>query len=418
MLKELREKMMRIATNARSKFNEIKDDTPAERAAEIEREYDAMMAEYEQLEARAKRLERLDDVESRLNQRDPRTPRGENTDSRSGNDDAPISYRQAFQLMLRAGGVVADMDPEARAALQAGVERDPEVRAQLTGTGSAGGFTVPTELAASITQVMLAYGPMYDGSIMQELLTTGGNPIDLPVVNDTATTAVTHTEGTALTDTGAKDVVFSKPQLNAYMFDTQFIRWSMELSQDSIFNMESFLAKLLGERLARIANLQLTTGTGSGAPLGVVTASTLGKTAALTAAIAADEIIDLLHSLDPAYRQSPKTAFMMHDTSIQAIRKLKDGQGNYLWQMGDLIKGIPQTLLGYKLLTNQAMPTIATGNKALLFGDFGQFIVRKVGQPVIGVMRERFWPDLGIAGLIRFDGELPDTSAIKHLKLA
>jgi len=182
--------------------------------------------------------------------------------------------------------------------------------------------------------------------------------------------------------------------------------------------MEQLLGSLLGERLGRIANTQLTTGTGSTAPNGVVVASTLGKTSTSATAITADEIIDLMHSVDPAYRMSPKVRFMFNDSTLAAIRKLKDGQNNYLWQMGNVQQGVPGTLLGVPYLVNQAMASIASAKKVALFGDFGKYYVRKVGAPVIGVMRERFWPDLGIAGLIRFDGELADTAAIKHLLTA
>ncbi|WP_141489274.1 phage major capsid protein, partial [Rhizobium phaseoli] len=129
----------------------------------------------------------------------------------------------------------------------------------------------------------------------------------------------------------------------------------------------------------------------------------------------ADEIIDLSHSVDPAYRTSPKVRFMFNDLTLAAIRKLKDGQGNYLWQMGNVKEGVPGTLLGYNYSINQAMANIATGNKTIIFGDLGKYWVRKVGSPVIGVLRERFWPDLGVAGLIRFDGELLDTAAVKYL---
>jgi HK97 family phage major capsid protein len=97
------------------------------------------------------------------------------------------------------------------------------------------------------------------------------------------------------------------------------------------------------------------------------------------------------------------------------IRKLKGGDGQYIWQMGDIRTTVPGTLLGSPYSVNQAMPASTTGLKSVLFGDFGKYYVRKVGAPVIGVMRERFWPDLGIAGLIRFDGELADTAAVKHL---
>lgn len=262
---------------------------------------------------------------------------------------------------------------------------------------------------------MKAWGPMYDPGVTAEIVTTSGNQMKMPTVDDTGVAAVAHTEGTALTDDGGSDVTFGQKSLDAYAFDTEFVRWSWELDTDSIFNMESLLGGLLGERLARIANAQLTTGTGSSAPNGIVTASAAGKTAAGTAAITSDEIIDLLHSVDPAYRQSPKARFMFNDSTLAAIRKLKDGNGNYLWQMGDVTKGEPGRLLGYPYSINQSMDSLAAGKKVALFGDFGRYYVRKVGVPVIGVLRERFWPDMGIAGLIRFDGELANTAAVKHL---
>ena len=305
-----------------------------------------------------------------------------------------------------------ELSPEERAVLNQG---RAEFRAQTAGTTTAGGFTVPTELANQIVKSMKAWGPMYDPEVATEMVTSSGNPIKVPAVDDTAVTAEAHTEAAALTDDGGKDVVFGQKSLDAYAFDTEFIRWSWELDQDSIFNMESLLGELLGERLGRIANTQLTVGTGSSAPHGVVTASTLGKTAAAAAAVTGDELIDLIHSVDPAYRTSPKVAFMFNDTTLSVIRKLKDGNGNYLWQMGNVQQGAPGTLLGYRYHVNQAVPNVATGQKSVLFGDFGKYFVRKVGAPVIGVLRERFWPDMGIAGLIRFDGELGDTAAIKHL---
>jgi len=179
--------------------------------------------------------------------------------------------------------------------------------------------------------------------------------------------------------------------------------------------MEAVLGRLLGERLARIANSKLTTGTGSSDVEGIVTNSTAGLTAAATAAITADEIIDLVHSVDPAYRQSASAAIMMNDSTLKAIRKLKDGDGNYLWQMGDFQVGTPQNILGYPVVVNQDMDSLAAAKKVVLFGDMSQFYVRKVGAPSMYVARERFAPDFGILGYIRFDGVLGNTAAVKHL---
>ena len=238
----------------------------------------------------------------------------------------------------------------------------------------------------------------------------------MPTVNDTTAVVVKHVEGTTLTDDGGSDVTFGEKTLNAYPFNTEWLRVSKELADDSIFAMETLLGNLLGERLGRRANLELTTGDGTGDPNGIVTASALGKTATGTAAITADEIIDLLHAVDPAYRMGPRVAFMFNDSTLAAIRKLKDGQGNYLWQMGNVQAGIPGSLLGYNYYVNQAMASLATGQKVMVFGDMSKYYVRKVGQPMIGAIQDKdFWPGFGIAGYIRFDGELADTAAVKHL---
>jgi HK97 family phage major capsid protein len=414
-LKELREKQARIATNARAKFDEIKDDTPAERAAEIEREFDAMMTEHDQIGARIERMERLERAETRANAPDPRRPNGGSVEAAGVDEGEKPDYRGAFYAMLANGGNVSDLTAEQRQVLRAGAIAKPEFRAQTAGTTTAGGFTVPTELADIIIRTMKAWGPMYDEDICTAIVTSAGNPIKMPTVDDTAVTAEKKAEAAALTDDGGKDVTFGQKSLDAFVFDTEFVRFSMELAQDSIFNVEQLLGDLLGERLARIANKELTIGDGNGDPNGIVTASTLGKTAASATAITADEIIDLLHSVNSAYRRSPKARFMFSDTTLAAIRKLKDGQGNYLWQMGDVTTGVPGTLLGYRYSINDDMDSIAAAKKVMLFGDFSKYFVRKVGSPVIGVLRERFWPDLGIAGLIRFDGELGDGAAVKHL---
>ena len=168
----------------------------------------------------------------------------------------------------------------------------------------------------------------------------------------------------------------------------------------------------------RKANSWLTIGTGASQPQGIVTAASNGKTAASATAIASDELIDLQHSVNAAYRRSPKCRWMFADTTLQAIRKLKDGQGNYLFQMGDIRVGAPDTLLGKPFSINDDVPAIATGNRSIVFGDFSRFYVRRVGSPLIGVVRERFWPDLGIAGLIRLDGEIGQSGAIKVLTQA
>ena len=411
--KTLREQMANIATEARSKLAEVTNETPEARAAEIEREFDAMMADHDKLGARAERMEKADAAIRSANAVDlSKRPEFEARQAPAVDAGEAVSYRQAFYSMIANGGIDG-LDNEARNVL-----RQSEVRAQTAGTTTAGGYTVPTELASFIDKAMAASGPMYDSNLFSVINTTGGNTFNIPTVDDTAVTAVAHTEGGAVTDDGGKDVTFGQKQLGAFAFDTEWVRWSYELANDSILNVEALLGELLGERLGRIANSKLTTGSGSSDVEGIVTNSGVGKTAAAVAAVTADEIIDLIHSVDPAYRASASTALMMNDSTLAAVRKLKDGNGNYLWQMGNYQAGVPQNILGYNVVVNQAMASLATGNKVMLFGDMSKYYVRKVGGPSLFVARERFAPDYGILGYARFDGVLANTGAVKHLACA
>lgn len=419
-LKDLQEKRGRLVTQAREALNEITANTDEARSAELDARHDAIMADFDKVEKLLEREQRLADIEKRFEdraaeERTKKRPISGDDQARGQDEGAKIEYRSVFYKFLASGADLGALDSEERSVLRGGVVQDMEKRIQTGGTNTAGGYTVPVELQDMLVKAMKAWGPMYDGGVVSELNTSSGNALPIPTTDDTGKTGVQGTEGTALTDDGSADAVFGQKQLEAYDFNTKFVKFSWQLAQDSIFSVEALLGELLGERLGRLANAQLTTGTGTSAPNGIVTASSLGKTAAAAAAITADELIDLSHAVDPAYRQSPKVAFMFNDLTLAAIRKLKDGQGNYLWQMGNVKEGVPNTLLGYNYRINQAMANIATGQKSVIFGDLGKYWVRKVGSPVIGVLRERFWPDLGIAGLIRFDGELLDTTAVKHL---
>lgn len=420
-IKELREKQANIATLARSKFDEIKDDTPAERAAEIEREFDAMMADHDAIGGKIERMKRLEAVEAALDAPVAPAARGRDGGVAAGEPAGGPSYREAFHAYLRAQGNLGMMSGEERAVLQGGFDKlSPEQRAQTT-TNSAGGYSIPEQMMERVIVSMKAWGPMYDGDVVTEIVTSGGNAMPFPTVNDTTVTAGAHTEGATLTDDGGKDVTFGTKQLDAYAFDTEWLRVSKELADDSFVVMETFIGGLLGERLARIANSQLTTGSGSSAPNGIVTASSAGKVAASTSAITMDEILDLEHSVDPAYRVGNKVGYMFHDSTLAAVRKLKDGNGNYLWQMGNVQAGIPNTFNGRPYWINQDMAELTDGvnSRVMLFGDMSKYFVRKVGQPLIGAIQDKdFWPGFGIAGYIRFDGELSDTAAVKHLALA
>ena len=411
-LTALQEQRGRLVTQAREALNEITANTDESRAAELEARHDKIMADFDKVEASIAREERLAAAEARAEEiRAANRPQMGEGEARGAAEVQKPEYREAFIELARAGFDPQAISAEARAVIKAGIS---EFRGQTT-SATAGGYTVPTDLAATIDKTLKMWGPMYDEAITTVLNTASGNAIDFPTVDDTAVAVAKHTEATAMTDDGGVDATFGKMTLNAFAYDTEWVQISMELLQDSAVNIEQFIGELLGERLARRVNTELTTGDGNGDPNGIVTASALGKESTSGTAITADELIDLLHSVDPAYRMSPKARFMFNDSTLAAIRKLKDGQNNYLWQMGDVRTGAPGTLLGQPYSVNQAMASIGVGAKAVIYGDFSKYYVRKVGAPVVGVRREYYWPNIGLAGIVRLDGDLIQSGAVKHL---
>ena len=425
-LKELQEKRSTLVAQARERFDLITANTDESRAAELEASHDAAMTAFDANERDIERVERqmkLDETLSNFEQRN-RERRRPGNDQRGESDDGgekTVAYRDAFHAYLRAEGQVALLTGEQRAALQTGYQTlSTEQRALVTGTTTAGGYTVPTELQDILIRTMKLWGPMYDPGITSEIVTSHGHSFPFPTIDDTANTAAATTQGSTLTDDASGDPVFGQKSLGAFAFATPWVRVSKELADDSVFAMESLLGDLLGERLGRLANAQLTTGVGTTAPTGIVVGSTAGKTAASTTAFTYDEVIDLEHSVDAAYRASPKFRYMFHDLVLAGLRKLKDGQGNYLWQAGNVQAGVPNQLNGKPYSINNGMSSaFTTGQKLILAGDFGKYYVRKVGAPLIGAIQDKdFWPGFGVAGWIRFDGNLLDTAAVKHLKLA
>lgn len=417
-IRKQRERMAELATEARKELDAITDKTDAAKVKEIEARFDVIMSDHDAIGARIEREQKLAAAEARAAKGDPRRPLGDDLEARALAEDAEKTpeYKEVFVKQLRYG--VAELSAEERDVLKAGrVDLTPQQRAQTSITGSSGAYTVPVDTMPEIDKAMSLWGPMWDAAIVRELGTSAGNRIEWPTVDDTAKTGRIKAENAAVDDDGTDDVVFGQKLLDAYVYDTGIVRVPMELLQDSAFNIEGLMADLFGERLGRLANTVLTTGTGTDQPNGIVTASALGKTAASGTALTADELIDLFHSVDPAYRASPKCRWMFNDSTLAAIRKLKDGQGNYLWQMGDVRSGEPDQFLGKPYSVNQAMANIGLSAKPVVFGDLSRYIVRKVLGFQVLTLRERYAENfqIGMVGFKRFDGELLNTAAVKHL---
>lgn len=414
---------------ARALTEQITADTDEVRAAELGAQHDAAMADFDRHDAQITRLQNTRAAEQRLEDEERaahnaanggQRPAGTQGEGRGQEPEAEggVSYADAFFGMMRHGGQLNMMDDEVRQALMGGHNAfTDEVRQQMTTPNTSGGFTVPTILQTQLEIAMAQNGPMWDGDIVDILQTENGVPMEYPTINDLDGELDALPEGTEVVYDAGKAFVFGQGALGAHMFDSKFIKLSRTLMQDSNQAMVQVVSDLLGERAGRTANKKLTTGTGVNEPQGIVVGSSLGHTSAAVGALAADDLIDHEHEVNAIYRGRPGTRWQMNDGTLKGIRKFKDANGNYMWSARDIKKGTPETLLGYGMSINPDMDDVATGNDPIIFGDHKKFIVRKVGNIIIGVASEKFWPNLGLAAIMRFDGRVKDARALKRMRI-
>lgn len=401
---EMREKQQKLVADARAAMESIGNDTTEARAQELEQQYDAAMAEYDKLDKRASQMEKLAKAENSLEQ--PTEPEPHQPNKRADPETPESrSVDEIFRSYLQNG--TEGLSSEDRSILR-------EMRAQGTGTDAGGGYTVPQGFMNELVIALKAYGPMLDPGVTRELVTASGNQIDWPTMDDTSNKGALLGENTQDSE---QDVAFGQKQLDAYKYTSKIIRVSEELLQDNAINVEGVVRDAMAERLGRIVNEHLTTGSGTGQPNGIVSASTNGTTATSNSAITFDEVIDLVHAVDPAYRNDPSVAFMFNDSTLQALRKLKDGNNNYIWQPADVRSGAPSNILGYSFVVNQDMASIGSSAVSVLFGAMNRYIVRRVREFAVKRLVERYadFHQVGFIGFGRFDGELIDTSAVKNL---
>jgi HK97 family phage major capsid protein len=373
---------------------------------------------YDRLEAD---LDRLEETERRETAHADRAARYETVD-RSGvvnagpadrDDDLSERYKAAFEQWMTIGP--ADMAPEARAALREGFVA-PDRNAQGVGVTTAGGYLVPEGFRATLVERMKAWGAVQE--VATNITTRTGAPLPWPTNDDTGNVGALLAENTAATE---QDFAFGTAQLGAYKYTSKIVRISLEFLQDVDWvDAESFVQRKFAERLGRIHNQHFTTGTGTAQPLGIVAGATSGVTAAGAAAITADELIDLQHSVDPAYRNSPNAQFMLSDTALKLARKLKDSNGQYLFQT-NTTGDVPSLLAGARYVVNVDMAVPATGVKSVLFGDFAAgYVIRWVREMQMLQLRERY-AEFGQVGFIAFDradGTVQDANAYRALTQA
>lgn len=279
-------------------------------------------------------------------------------------------------------------------------------------SAGAGANTVPTSFYDRLMVHLIEVSAIMQAGATV-LNTNSGETIQVPKTTSHSSAAIV-TEGSAIS---ASDPAFGQISLGAFKYGT-LIQVSRELLEDTGVDLEGYLSMQAGRALGNAFGAHAVTGAGSTTPRGVVTDATLGVTGAtgVVGVANADNLIDLFYSVIAPYRASSSTKWIMRDSTVATVRKLKDTTGQYIWQPG-LTAGAPDTILGKQVLTDPNVAGTALGAKSILFGDFSQFFVRLAG----GVRFERsddyaFNTDLvTFRALLRADSALVDlTGAVKY----
>lgn len=289
-----------------------------------------------------------------------------------------------------------------------------EIRAaQDVGTGSQGGYLVPTGFSGLLETFLKAYGGMR--AVSRIFPTPDGRSIPWPTVDDTANSGVIIGENVTTTE---QDLAFGQVTFTAYKYSSKYIPVSVELLQDSFFDIDSLIAELLAVRIGRITNNHFTVGTGTGQPQGVTVGADLGTTGATgeTTSIITDDLYNLEHSVDPAYR-TKNAKWMFADSTLKVLKKLKDTTGRMLWQpaLAGMANPVPDTIDGYAYEINQDMPAMAANATSVAFGDFSKYVIRDCRDITI-VRLVELYALLGQVTFLAFsrhDGRILNPNAVK-----
>ena len=359
--------------------------------------YTAMENDIANLGREISRMERLEAMDAELS-RPLTSPLTEKpvapakTDEKTGR--ASDEYSAAFWNQTRRKDSVT---PEMKNALQEGVD-------------SEGGYLVPDEFEHTLVQAL------EQENIVREhahVFTTSSGNHKIPVVTSKGTASWIDEEG-AIPES---DDVFGQQMIGAHKVGT-LIKVSEELLNDSAFDLEGYFASEFARRIGNKEEDAFFNGDGVGKPLGILAATggaQVGVTAASATAVTADEIIDLFYSLEAPYRKN--AIWVLNDASIAAIRKLKDNNGQYLWQPA-LHEGTYDTLLGKRIFTSPFVPEMKSGQKSVIFGDLSFYWIGDRQGITFKRLNERY-ADTGQIGFIatkRLDGKLILPEAVKVLQ--
>jgi HK97 family phage major capsid protein len=391
-IQELREKRAKVWEQAKTFLDDHRQENglikPEDNAV-----YEKMEDEVMNLGKEIERLERQDAMDRELSAMTskPLASRPDKMiEEKTGR--ASDAYKSAFWGAMRN-----KMNPSVQNALQ-------------IGTDSEGGFLVPDEYEVQLIQAL------QEANVLRNLcnvINTSHGDRKIPVVASHGSAAWMDEEGAF----NESDDAFTQVTLSAYKLGTM-LKVSDELLNDSYFDLEAYIAAEFARRIGAAEEEGFLTGNGSSKPTGLLHTTggaSLGVTAASATAITMDEVLDLYHSLKSSYRKNG--TFLVNDATVKAIRKLKDGQGQYLWQPS-VQAGTPDTILNRPVISSQFMPVAAAGEKTILFGDFKYYWIADRQGRTFKRLNELYAANgqVGFLASQRLDAKLILPEAIKVLQ--
>lgn len=436
---ELRQERAKLLADARA-VNDRAEQENRGLAAEEQEQYDRHMAAMEELAGRIKRQEYLESTladeerDGQAGRHDPefrkwqlaQDQKSDPATAEEARAQAKRAYAGAFHqyvttpragLMtpqtwetLHTGG--SPLTEEERSAVMRVLGPD-QARAMGISNLTLGGFWVPDEMMRQIEAALLWYGGMRE--VADVFSTDSGADLPWPVYDDTGNTGRLIAEGVAATQT---DLTVGIRVMQAHMYSSDEILISIQLLQDLGDRVEGEIAKALGTRIGRITNTHFTSYDAPNGPQGLIRGTTLGVTAGATGGVTADEYLQLKYAVNRAYRDAPKAAFMAADATLRAAMSLKDAEGRYIY-MPDPRVGVEPSLWGSRVVVNNDMPALATGNITVVFGDFDHYKIRDVKGFTLLRLEERYAPSLQVSflGFSRHDGGLINAgqNPLQHL---
>nr|DAI96067.1 MAG TPA: major capsid protein [Caudoviricetes sp.] len=397
----LREK--RVQTwNAAKAFLESHRGNDGMLSAEDDAIYNKMVDDMDRMGKEIARLEKLEALDVEMS-RATSKPLTSAPVAAPTEDEAPVSktgrgtkdYAKNFWRVMRSKSV----PHEVMNALQVGTETE-------------GGYLVPDEYEHTLVQAL------EEQNIFRQLahvIHTSSGDRKIPVVASKGTAQWIDEEA----QYPESDDSFGQVSIGAYKLATM-IKISEELLNDSVFDMPSYIATEFARRIGAAEEEAFFTGNGAGRPLGILAetgGAQVGVTGAKADAVTFDEVMDLFYSLRSPYRRN--AVFIMNDATVKALRKLKNGNGDYIWQPS-VTAATPDTILNRPVYTSGFMPTLAAGAKTVLFGDLNYYWVADREGRSFKRLNELYAPtgQVGFLASQRVDGKLILPEAVKVLQQA